>query len=123
ERFTVLAAAMLAWRAALASQVAADDIEPEITSWMLPPSTHPVWGLLDTDRARASGPVLEHADSLTGNWGGYRDQLRDEYGVALAGDYTAETAGNPVGGRSRSVTYTHNIGLALFADLGKLFGL
>jgi len=123
ERFTVLAAAMLAWRAALAAPNTADNTEPKITSWMLPPTTRPVWGLLDADRARASGPVLEHADSLTGNWRGYRDQLRDEYGVTLAGDYTAETAGNPVGGQSRGVTYTHNIGLAVFADLSNLLGL
>jgi porin len=114
---------VLASAAADPGGAAADDTEPKITSWMLPPSTHPVWGLLDADRARASGPPLEHADSLTGNWGGYRDRLRDEYGLSLAGDYTSESAGNPVGGRRQGVTYTHNIGVAVFADLGKLLDL
>src|SRR5262249_47401008 len=93
---TVLAAAMLASAIALAGRAAADDTEPKIQSWMLPPSTRPIWGLLDSDRVRGSGPSLEQADSLTGNWRGYRDLLRDEYGLAMVGDYTSESAGNPV---------------------------
>ena len=123
ERFIVFAAAILAWRAVIAGPAAADDSEPKITSWMLPPPTRSVWGLLDHDRAQGSGPTLENADSLTGNWRGYRDWLADEYGVALLGNYTSESAGNPVGGRSRGVTYTHNIGLGLFVDFSKLWGL
>src|SRR5262249_31910144 len=43
---TVLAAAVLASAIVLGGRAAADDTEPEITSWMLPPSTRPVWGLL-----------------------------------------------------------------------------
>src|SRR4030095_2793721 len=109
---TILVAALLASGVADSLTAAADDTEPEIKSWMLPPSTRPVWGLLDRDRARGSGPPLEQADSLTGNWGGYRDRIRDEYGLTLLGDYTSESAGNPVGGRSQGVTYTHNIGLS-----------
>src|SRR6185369_3281294 len=101
----------------------AEEAERPITSWMLPPSTHPEWGLLDMDRARASGPRIEHADSLTGNWRGYRDRFSDEYGLTLAGDYTSESAANVVGGLRRGITYTHNIGLGLFADLGKLLDL
>jgi len=100
-----------------------DEAGRPITSWMLPPSTRPVWGLLDPDRTRGSGPTLHNADSLTGNWGGYRDRLNDDYGLTLVGDYTSECAGNPVGGERQGVTYTHNIGLAVFADLGKLVGL
>ena len=100
-----------------------DEFGRPITSFMLPPDTRPVWGLLDPDRARGSGPALRNADSLTGNWGGYRDRLSDEYGLALLGDYTSESAGNPVGGQRQGVTYTHNIGLSLFADLEKLLGI
>jgi len=66
---TVLAAAVLASAIALAGRAAADDTEPEIKSWMLPPSTRPVWGLLDFERVRGSAPSMEQADSLTGNWG------------------------------------------------------
>jgi len=100
-----------------------DEFGRPITSWMLPPETRPVWGLLDPDRARGSGPTLRNADSLTGNWGGYRDRLSEEYGLALFGNYTSESAGNPVGGQRQGVTYTHNIGLSLFADLAKLLGI
>ena len=117
---TVLAAVVLASAIALAGSAAADETEPEITSWMLPPSTRPEWGLLDVDRVRGSGPPLETMDSLTGNWRGYRDRLSDEFGLSLVGNYTSECAGNPVGGQRQGVTYTHNIGLALFADLEKL---
>jgi porin len=120
---TVLAAAALASAIAHAGRAAADDTEPEITSWMLPPSTRPVWGLLQIDRVRGSGPPLETVDSLTGNWRGYRDRLRDENGLAVVGNYTSESAGNPVGGNRQGVTYTHNVDLAVFADLSKLVGL
>src|SRR5262249_61291009 len=81
----VLAAAVFASAVALAGRAAGDDPEPQITSWRLPPSTRPIWGILDSERARGSGPSLMQADSLTGNWGGYRDRLRDEYGLAVVG--------------------------------------
>lgn len=118
-----LAAAVLASLVAHPGSAVGDEPEPTITSWMLPPTTRHVWGLLDMDRARGSGPSLTTADSLTGNWYGYRDRVRDDYGLTLAGDYTSESAGNVVGGRRQGVTYTHNIGLGLFADLGKILGL
>src|SRR6266436_4521917 len=105
----VLAAVLVGLAAPHAASAATDDTEPKITSWMLPPDTRPVWGLLDPDRAQGSGPALQHADSLTGNWGGYRDRLSDEHGLSVVGNYTSECAGNPVGGRSRGVIYTHNI--------------
>src|SRR5262249_2982927 len=119
---TVLAAAVLASAVALAGPAAADDTEPQIQSWMLPPSTRPIWGILDSERARGSGPSLMQADSLTGNWGGYRDRLRDEYGLAVVGDYTSESAGNPVGGNRQGLTYTHTLALPLFPDLSKVLG-
>jgi len=40
----------------------------------------------------------------------------------LIGAYTAEVAGNPVGGRRQGVHYTHNVGLTLLVDLGTLGG-
>jgi porin len=120
---TILAVALLATGVVDPRTATADDVEPQIKSWMLPPSTRPVWGLLDSERVRGSGPTWGHADSLTGNWGGYRDRIRDEYGIAVLGDYTSECAGNPVGGNRQGVTYTHNIGLSFFADLGTLVGL
>ena len=123
HRAAIFAAIVLAWVPAHPSYAVNDEFGRPITSWMLPPSTRPVWGLLDADRTRGSGPTLRNADSLTGNWAGYRDQLSDEYGINVVGDYTSECAGNPIGGQRQGVTYTHNIGLAVFADLGKLLGL
>src|SRR5712671_1063647 len=119
----MVAAAVLASAVTRPGSAAGDEPERPITSWMLPPATRPVWGLLDRDRAQASGPTIENADSLTGDWRGYRDRLSDKYGIALIGDYTSESAANVVGGRRQGVTYTHNVALALFANLDKLLGL
>ena len=56
-------AAMIASLLAHPGPAMGDEPERPITSWMLPPATRHVWGLLDTDRARASGPPLMNADS------------------------------------------------------------
>jgi len=113
---TVLAAAVLASAIVLGGRAAADDTEPEITSWMLPPSTRPVWGLLDVDRVRGSGPPLETMDSLTGNWRGYRDWLSNEYGLSLVGNYTSECAGNPIGGTDNAVVKLDSNGNVLWSQ-------
>src|SRR5262249_30855800 len=69
-------------------------------------------------------PGLEPcAHSLTGNWGGWRSELEDDYGLYLFGNYTSEIAGNPVGGITQGITYTHNVGLAFLVDLDKLAGI
>jgi carbohydrate-selective porin OprB len=124
------AAALLACLAvvALAAPARAGDVDrapDNATPWMTVPSTRHAtpWGLLDLDRSLAGQqPAWDHADSLTGSWGGWRNRLADEYGLALAGAYTAQVAGNPVGGRNHGVRYTQNVGLAFLADLGKLAG-
>ena len=110
---------------ALALPAHADESENNVTSWIVPPATRhrSLWGMLDFDRTQGSAPLWQRAHSLTGNWGGWRDRITDDYGVALVGSYTSECAGNPVGGRSQGVTYTHNIGIALLADLDELLGL
>jgi porin len=104
----------------IAAAAAADNRTP----WMNPKPDHPSpWGLLDIDRARGSAPPWSRVRSLTGNWGGYRSWLEDDYGLFLVGSYTAEVAGNPVGGRTQGVQYTHNVGLALVLDLEKAVGM
>jgi porin len=125
NRTIILIAVLLAFALARPGHCATvtDEFGRPITSWMLPPSTIPTWGLLDPQRTRGSGPTLQNADSLTGDWSGYRSRLSDDYGISLVGDYTSESAGNPIGGRRQGITYTHNIGLSLFADLDKLLGL
>jgi porin len=65
----------------------------------------------------------DHDDPLTGNWGGRRTELENVYGLFVLGSYTAEVAGNPVGGRTQGVKYTHDARLTLVADLEKLVGV
>ncbi len=93
---------------------------------MTPPeSVHrTLWGVLDIHR-REGGARREwrRADSLTGDWGGYRARLEHEWGLSFIGSYTAEVAGNPIGGRDQNVRYVHDASLALIADLGTLVGL
>ncbi len=94
------------------------------TPWMNPQPDHPSpWGLLDIHRAAGSAPAWDRAHSLTGDWGGWRSYLEDDRGIFMVGNYTAEVAGNPVGGRAQGVKYTHNVGLALVVDLEKLMGV
>jgi porin len=94
------------------------------TPWMQPQSDHPSpWGLMDFDRARGSSSAWDRPHSLTGDWGGWRSELEDEYGIFLFGNYTAEVAGNPVGGITQGIKYTHNIGLAFLVDLDTLAGI
>src|SRR4030095_2018310 len=85
------------WTAVLAVLViAAAAAADNRTPWMNPKPDHPSpWGLLDIDRARGSAPPWSRVRSLTGNWGGYRSWLEDDYGLFLVGSYTAEVAGNP----------------------------
>src|SRR5262245_28078603 len=111
---------LLAALVGLASPATASNATP----WMNPQVEHPTpWGFLDFNRAQGSAQNWERAKSLTGDWGGWRSRLEQEYGLFLLGTYTSEVAGNPVGGRSQGVTYTHNIGLALIVDLEKAIGL
>jgi porin len=79
------------------------------------------WGLLPSHRAGGSTrPAWREAAAVTGDWGGYRSWLEHEWGLSLVGVYTAEVAGNPLGGERQHVRYTHDLALTLLADLGKL---
>jgi len=61
------------------------------------------------------------ADDLTGDWWGMRNLL-DADGVSFSATYTNNIAGNPVGGKTRSATYTDNLGFGANLDFGKLIG-
>jgi porin len=114
------------WLTALAMAIAATatSTATNVTPWMQPQSDHPsLWGLLDFDRAQGSSPAWSRAHSLTGDWGGWRSELEDEYGLYLFGNYTSEVAGNPVGGITQGITYTHNVGLHFLVDLDTLAGI
>ena len=93
------------------------------TGWMTPPQEEidTTWGILDPHSLFDWNEMREEK-SLTGGWGGERSRLR-EAGIGFAGSYVSETAGNPVGGTTHKLRYTHNIGLGVFLDLGRLVGL
>jgi len=58
----------------------------------------------------------------TGTWGGLRDTL-EEHGVEFFGYYTADIAGNPVGGRKEGgFTYVDDFYFGFNFDLEKLLG-
>ena len=93
------------------------------TPWMHPTVTHfgDGWGILDP--ATLIDPdAWDRAPVMTGGWGGLRQRL-DDAGIAFAGAYVMETAGNPTGGQVHKVRYTHDLGLGVYFDLGKLLGL
>lgn len=132
-RRNLLRLALAAWVAGgicVARAARAEEEEPvdpdTVTGWIMPMSSdyrYP-WGLLTIERA--SGTYMtrwEDANSLTGNWGGARDELRRKLGISIEGNYLMESAGNPVGGEKQGVTYAHDIFAAIIADLGVRFHL
>ena len=85
-----------------------------------PQSSEKNWGLLSPESWRDGS--WQEQQSLTGTWGGLRSELFEDHGVALAGGYTAQISGNPVGGEDQGVRYAQHIGAGLFLDLDRLLG-
>jgi porin len=79
------------------------------------------WGVLDPHVLFLPGSWTQ-LTAATGNWDGVRSDLA-EAGVSVFGTYQSESAGNPVGGESQQVRYTHNIAMGVATDLQKLVGL
>lgn len=91
------------------------------TPWMHAPKFDGGWGLLDP--STWSDPnEWERQTALTGGWGGLRQTLHND-GIDFTGLYMMESAGNPIGGNLHKLRYTHDLGLAIYLDLGKLLGL
>src|SRR5690242_7409453 len=55
-------------------------------------------------------------ETMTGNWGGLLDQLEDK-GIEIEIEYTAEMAGNPVGGLGQGFRYAHELDFGGSVDL------
>ena len=93
----------------------------EQTPWMHVPenSFDQGWGLLDLSRLWDTERWQEQR-SLTGSWGGTREQLY-KYGIAVLVSYEGGSATNPVGGELHKVRYCDTFGVALFLDLERLF--
>ncbi len=58
--------------------------------------------------------------TLTGNWGGARQDL-EQQGITLSGDYVSETASVVKGGQSRGTRYAQQIRIGATFDFNKLF--
>ena len=87
-----------------------------VTNSILPPvPTH-------TGAPPEEAPHFDLQNYATGDWFGLRNTLYD-YGIEITGGYTAEPAGNPVGGIEHGFTYLHNFGFGVLFDLQKIAGI
>jgi len=59
---------------------------------------------------------------FTGNWGGYRDKLKNE-GIDIFGFYDLTVLGNPIGGVKKGVAYAGLLNLYIDFDLEKLINI
>lgn len=66
-------------------------------------------------------PDFWHQDTLTGNWGGLRDQLAND-GINFTISYTGEVFGNVKGGIKQGATYDGQFLPQIDIDLDKLVG-
>lgn len=119
SRVRVAGVAWIAGIALLASASPAWAVWPQVWSSAPPGLPGPEYRILGFE-AHEDVPLFERG-RLSGNWGGWRDRLKDA-GVEILGDYITEIAGNVTGGKARGITYTHNVGVWLNFDLGKLVG-
>ena len=71
--------------------------------------------------SREQGKDWFHSDYATMNWFGLRDTLAS-HGLDISASYTADLAGNPVGGKSAGFTYCDNFTLDLEFQSKPLFG-
>ncbi len=62
-----------------------------------------------------------NGDYALGNWGGLRDQLKDD-GAEFFGFYNAIIAGNPIGGKNATFSYADDFYFGTKLDLQKLIG-
>lgn len=63
-----------------------------------------------------------NGDTASGDWWGTRTWMAEDFGIEFALNYTANIAGNPVGGIYQGFTYTDNIGFGARLNLEKLIG-
>jgi len=61
-------------------------------------------------------------EGVTGDWGGARSRLENG-GLAIFGNFTAETAGNPTGGQKQGFTEAGQFTVGSMLDTDKVFGL
>ncbi|MBF0856819.1 carbohydrate porin [Gluconobacter oxydans] len=60
--------------------------------------------------------------TMTGDWGGWRTWLTDK-GINIGGHYLEDSAGNPMGGKTKAARYADEFGINIDFNLKKLTGL
>jgi porin len=94
------------------------------TSWLHPPPHVPGegWGLLGNAHTLFATGDWHEITSITGGWGGARDDLMRR-GLALSVGYVGALSSNPVGDAGDGRTkWTNDLGAGVFADLERLAG-
>ncbi|MCC3749166.1 carbohydrate porin [Rouxiella badensis] len=77
-----------------------------------------IWSAGSVVQAQATDFLNQ--DTLTGDWGGARAQLKND-GVTLSGEYVSETAGVLHGGESYGTRYAQQVKVGATFDLNKMF--
>ncbi|MDD5495662.1 MAG: carbohydrate porin [Candidatus Omnitrophica bacterium] len=67
-------------------------------------------------------PTYNPRNSMTGDWGGFRDKLSDE-GILVTSTYVCDVLADPVGGMNTGTQYNHSWGGDINFDLEKLLNL
>lgn len=78
-------------------------------------------GAARAEEAKAP-PSLWTRETLTGDWGGARTALKENYGIDIAINYIGETFGVFSGGIRRGSTYEGRLEFSVDTDLEKMFG-
>lgn len=73
-------------------------------------------------REWAADTWLGDPDGMTGNWGGFRDRLKND-GITTYGAFLVELAAAVDGGRSRGGAYAHQLNVGARLDLGRVAGM
>ncbi|WP_040509797.1 carbohydrate porin [Gluconobacter morbifer] len=60
--------------------------------------------------------------TMTGDWGGFRTRLANK-GINIGGHYLEDSAGNPLGGKSKDVRYADEFGINVDVNLKRLTGV
>ncbi|HWK95249.1 MAG TPA: carbohydrate porin [Pseudolabrys sp.] len=79
-------------------------------------------GVFAADKAKPA-PSLWERETLTGDWGGQRTALKENYGIEITLIYIGEVLGVMSGGINRTTSYEGRLEFSVDTDLQKLIGL
>ncbi len=103
----------------MAHGVASDEVNPAQSQAQSPATNIPAQPATVNPTAAPGPNDFWKQDSLTGKWGGFRDELKND-GVSFTPTYTGEVFGNPSGGARQGVIADGVFNLVLDLDLDKM---